>query len=99
MSQPPKSATLPEIVDEVMAQSPAEKGAGWREETIRARVLAALGRPAGLVKVSVLPLWGDNFRVNVWTGGSAASIPNSYFVTADGRGTILKSEPPIYKQY
>jgi hypothetical protein len=77
----------------------AEKGNGWREEAIRARVFAALGRPVGLVKVSVVPLRGDNFRVNVWTGGSAAAIPNSYFVTADNRGAILTSEPPIEKRY
>lgn len=71
-----------------------------REEAIRAGVLAALGRPAELLRVSVLPLWGDKFRVNVWTAGSAgAAIPNSYFVTADAGGAILKSEPPLRKEY
>lgn len=69
-----------------------------RRDAIRAGVLAALGRPAQLVRVSVLPLWGDHFRVNVLTGaGAGAAIPNSYFVTADQAGTILKSEPPIQK--
>lgn len=67
-----------------------------REDVIRAGVLAALGRPAGLLKVAVLPLWGDKFRVNVWTGSAAGNaIPNSYFVTADGRGVILAADPPI----
>jgi hypothetical protein len=71
-----------------------------RKETIRARVLRLLGRPKGLLLVSVLPLWGNKFRVNVWTGdGACATIPNSYFVTADAEGTILTSEPPIAKQY
>ena len=71
-----------------------------RHEAIRAGVLAALGSPNELLRVSVLPLWGDKFRVNVWTDGSAgAAIPNSYFVTADDRGTILRSEPSIEKQY
>ncbi|MBP3960682.1 hypothetical protein J8F10_36115 [Gemmata sp. G18] len=81
---------------EVSAPSPAQ-----REEAIRASVLAKLGRPVRLLKVAVLPLWGNNFRVNVWTGegASADAIPNSYFVTADERGGILRSEPPIQKQY
>ncbi len=99
MSHPPKSATLTEVIEEIQAQPPVTKSDGWREETIRARVLAALGRPTGLVKVAVLPLWDDHFRVNVWAGTGAAAIPNSYFVTADERGTILHVEPPIQRQY
>ena len=81
------------------AESPAP--ARRREEVIRAGVLAALGRPAQLLKVAVLPLWGNNFRVNVWTAESGAGngIPNSYFVTVDEHGTILGSEPPIRKLY
>lgn len=72
-----------------------------RAEVIRAGVLAALGRPSELLRVSVFPLWDNNFRVNVLTGEDAIGvlIPNSYFVTADERGTILRSEPPIKKQY
>jgi hypothetical protein len=72
-----------------------------RVEQIRSNVLAALGRPARLLKVAVLPLWGNKFRVNVWTAESGAGngIPNSYFVTADEHGTILGSEPPIRKLY
>ena len=72
-----------------------------REDQIRANVLAALGSPARLLRVAVLPLWGDNFRVNVWTGEGAVAdaIPNSYFVTADDHGAILRSQPSIQKQY
>jgi hypothetical protein len=71
-----------------------------RREAIGANVLAALGRPPELIRVSVVPLWGDKFRVNVWAAGSnGASIPDSYFVTADGAGAVLTSEPPIRKQY
>ena len=67
-----------------------------REDVIRAGVLAAIGRPAGLVKVAVLPLWGDKFRVNVWAGGGGGNaIPSSFFVTADERGAILAADPPI----
>ncbi|HEY1189460.1 MAG TPA: hypothetical protein VGE74_17535 [Gemmata sp.] len=69
-------------------------------DRIRVAVLLALGRPPELIRVSVLPLWGDKFRVNVWaTGGNGAEIPNSYFVTADEQGAILKAEPPIQKLY
>jgi hypothetical protein len=67
-------------------------------DVIRARVLAALGRPPSLLKVAVLPLWGDKFRVNVWAAGASGNaIPNSYFVTADRRGEILDASPPIQK--
>ena len=71
-----------------------------REEVIRVGVLKALGRPAELLRVNVMPLWGDHFRVNIVTGEDATSvqIPNSYFVTVDERGTILRSEPTIQKQ-
>ncbi len=72
-----------------------------REDVIRVGVLAALGRPAGLYRVAVMPLWDDNFRVNVVTGDEVAGvlIPNSYFVRADDVGKILGSEPPIQKLY
>jgi hypothetical protein len=72
-----------------------------REDAIRAGVLAALGRPAQLYRVAVVPLWDNNFRVNVVTGdeSSGVLIPNSYFVRADDVGKILGSEPPIRKQY
>lgn len=69
-----------------------------RRAAIRAAVLVGLGNPPEAPRVSVLPLWGDKFRVNVWAvDGHGASIPNSYFVTADETGAILKSEPPIEK--
>lgn len=83
--------------------TPGEKQSATRarEDAIRRAVLAALGRPAQLLKVAVLPLWGNKFRVNVWTAesGSGNGIPNSYFVTADEHGAILGSEPPIQKSY
>ncbi len=72
-----------------------------RTDVIRAGVLAALGSPKRLLKIAVHPLWGNNFRVNVWIGEGAIAdaIPNSYFVNADQAGSILKAEPPIQKQY
>ena len=67
-----------------------------RTDGIRAGVLAALGRPADLYRVTVAPLWGNRFRVNVMTGTAAGvEIPNSYFVTADDAGLILGAEPPL----
>ena len=72
---------------------------GRREQQIRTNVLASLGRPVSLLKVAVLPLWGDKFRINVWTGEhvSGNAIPHSYFVTADEHGTVLRAEPPILR--
>lgn len=68
-----------------------------REAMIRASVLKSLGRPDNLFRVSVMPLWGHNYRVNVMTGTDATSIriPNSYFVVADDSGNILHSTPSI----
>jgi len=72
-----------------------------REVAIRARVLAALGRPARLFRVAVVRLWENSYRVNVLTGEDATSveIPHSYFVTADDLGNILGSMPRIERRY
>src|SRR3954452_8588792 len=72
-----------------------------RQSAIRVAVLNALGQPAQLFRVAVMPLWANHFRVNVVTGPNAASvnIPNSYFVTADDLGNILGSTPRIQKLY
>ena len=72
-----------------------------REDIIRAGVLASLGTPTGLFRVTVLPLWDNNFRVNVLVGedATAVRIPDSFFVTADEHGNILGTEPPIRKAY
>ena len=74
---------------------------GMREEAVRAGVLTALGRPTGLLRVTVTPLWSDYFRVNVFTGSnsSVVAIPHSYFVMADANGQILRASPPILRQY
>ena len=76
-------------------------GPGPREYAIRANVLAALGRPADLHRVHVVPLWGDHYRVNVVTGAdpTLARIPHSYFLAADARGTIIDATPPIARLY
>ena len=80
---------------------PAEATGTDREGAIRAGVLAALGRPARLFRVVVVPLWGDHFRVNVVTGAdpTAVRIPHSYFLTADARGNIIEVTPRIDRSY
>lgn len=72
-----------------------------REDTIRAGVLAVLGRPVQPFRLVVAPLWEDHYRVNVVTGDDPSSvrIPHSFFVAADGRGNILKSTPNIRRAY
>ena len=74
---------------------------GGREAAIRAGVIKALGRPADLLRVTVVPLWSDYYRVNVVTGSDPTSItiPNSFFVSADAAGSILTATPPIRKVY
>lgn len=92
------TATRIEPVSEIETTQPSRTAPNV--DKIRTAVLRTLGRPPEMIRVSVLPLWGDKFRVNVWaTGSNGAAIPNSYFVTADEQGAILKSEPPIQKQY
>jgi hypothetical protein len=91
------TTTAPRVEPETPQTVPAGRP---RADAIRAGVLAALGRPAGLYRVTVSPLWGNRFRVNVMTGSAAGvEIPNSYFVTADDAGAILGAEPPLRRQY
>ena len=94
------TTTLP-VVDGGPPAGEAAGGRDRREAAIRAGVLAALGRPSRLYRVAVVPLWGDHFRVNVFTGEDPTSvqIPHSYFVAADGRGNILGSTPSIRREY
>jgi hypothetical protein len=86
-------------------QKEAKDMANHKRETlkdlIREQVLHTLGEPGDLLRVQVRPLWGSNYRVNVFVGVHAASakVTNSYFVVADGDGNILESTPKIEKQY
>jgi hypothetical protein len=69
--------------------------------SISASVMKALGHPAELFRVSVVRLWGNQFRVNVQTGPDAVSarIAHSYFLTADENGQVLASVPAIARLY
>lgn len=90
-----------------MAAKPTGEQAAATDEranvaaVIRGGVLQALGRPGDLFRVAVLPLWDEHYRVNVLTGPDAATarVANSFFVVADGRGNIVRSIPPIARQY
>jgi hypothetical protein len=68
---------------------------------IRDAVITSLGRPPGLYRVVVLPLWQGHYRVNVVTGSDATSvcIPHSYFVEAGDDGAVISSTPPIVRLY
>ena len=68
---------------------------------IKEQVIAALGKPADLLKVVARPHWERHYRVNVFIGENAATarIANSYFVEVDGDDHLVKSTPKITKQY
>ena len=68
---------------------------------VGASVMSALGRPADLFRISVVRLWGNQFRVNVQTGTDAVSsrIAHSFFLAADENGNVLESNPAITRLY
>jgi hypothetical protein len=68
---------------------------------VRERVIFALGRPADLLSVQIRPLWGTNFRANVFVGANVAcaKIIHSFFLVTDDNGNILKSTPTIKRLY
>ena len=69
--------------------------------TIRDDVLAALGRPPGLYRVAVIPLWLNYYRVNVLVGTDPTAIrtAHSYFVAVDEAGRILMTTPLLTRLY
>lgn len=68
---------------------------------IRDGILAALGRPPALYRLTVVPLWSNHYRVNVLVGTDLTSveIAHSYFVTADEAGRVLASTPALVRLY
>ena len=65
------------------------------------QVIHTLGKPGGLYKVQVRPLWEGRYRVNVLIGDDAVSakIASSYFVKADSGGHIVELRPTITKPH
>jgi hypothetical protein len=95
----PKAPTRPtgsELPKEAEVQERAVPGGH-----VRTSVIAALGRPPGLYEVSVKPLWGNHFRVNVLIGPDPTSvhIAHSYFIEATEAGDILKTTPLLTRLY
>jgi len=70
-------------------------------DRIGQHVLLALGRPGNLHRVQVRRLWEDHYRVNVLVGPDAVSttIAHSYFLVADGDGSVSSTAPTITRQY
>ena len=67
---------------------------------IAAAVLRELGRPADLLRVAVMKLWTNHYRVNVQTGDVLESrVAHSYFLTADDSGRVLAASPAITRSY
>ena len=95
MTKLPMSSSPGEVPrDEVPEVQPRPTAA------IQSSILAALGRPARLYRVAVIPLWLNYYRVNVLIGSdpTAIQIAHSYFVQAEG-GRIITSTPPITRLY
>ena len=82
------------------SRAPEEESAG-RAPSIRRHVLSALGRPEGLLRVGVYPLWEDHYRVNVLVGPDAATaaVADSFFVVVDDAGAVVRSIPAIQRRY
>lgn len=71
------------------------------DAAIRNNVLASLGHPPDFYRVSVMPLWGNYYRVNVLLGVDilTARIAHSYFVETGDGGQILAATPPVIRLY
>jgi len=64
---------------------------------ISEQILYKLGASNKLQFVQVRRLWEGHYRVNVFFGKDSvfAQIANSYFVTVDGDGHIVESNPKL----
>lgn len=74
-------------------------------ETIANAVVKQLGTPNNFLKVKAINVFGNSYRVNVYTivddSGlvKKSSITYSYMVKADQQGNIVDSKPEIVKQF
>lgn len=68
---------------------------------IAAFVIDTLGEPPDLLRVAVVKVWADRFRVNVHAGTDVTMtrVVHSYFVTVDETGQVVASDPAIVKLY
>jgi hypothetical protein len=65
------------------------------------KVVQSLGTPPDLLSVQVRRVGSDHYRVNIFVGKSfvGGRIADSFFLTADREGNILRSSPEIVKIY
>jgi hypothetical protein len=78
-------------------QQRAEKQAA----KIAAYVMGVLGQPQDFLRVTVVRLWENRFRVNVQTGFDAVSarVAHSFFLTTDETGKVIGSDPALTRLY
>jgi hypothetical protein len=93
MSNPSPARPSAELAEEAQR-------AAHRATVLGASVMKALGQPADFIRVSVVPLWENHYRVNVQTGTDAAvRIAHSFFLTTDESGRVIGSVPAITRLY
>jgi hypothetical protein len=65
------------------------------------QVVKSLGTPDDLLKVQVRQVGSEHYRVNIFVGKPfiAGRIADSFFLTTDREGNILKSSPQIVRMY
>ena len=70
-------------------------------ETVSDQVLRLLGTPADLREVRASLVWNGRYRVNVFVGSDLTTVrvTHSFFVTVDGAGNIVASDPKIIRHY
>ncbi len=74
-----------------------------REQNIEEQVLKSLGTVPGYLRMKIIPLFDDNFRVNVFVVVNHMEsrivddirILYSFFITADKAGNIMASSPKL----
>lgn len=73
---------------------------------IAVSLIQKLGRPKELHMVRVIPLWNNNYRINVWVNVRGEQpifdqrrISDSFFVVCNEAGDIVEGRPEIEKRY
>lgn len=72
-------------------------------DTIRSNVFKALGKPENMVRINLVNVFDNRWRMNIWTkisesgGIIRAQISDSFFLHVDEQGGIV--HPAIEKKY
>ena len=81
-----------DLDDEKVALEPApmQKGKAKMDLLILHNLSKKVEFPSGLIKSEAINVYGDRWRVNLWTfGDNNAKVEQSWFVVADPKGTIV----------